>query len=118
VRTTEVVHITSQQGSTITQQGFVTGSPIGIGTVVMHDHVAAGPVTSSFTVKGGDGSVTGLASVQLQITNGTVTYRGTARLTGGTGRYSAVRAPRLTVAGSGDIRGTRMVIHVTGAEWY
>jgi hypothetical protein len=75
-------------------------------------------VTSSFKVNSGDGSVTGRASVQLRITGGTVTYHGTARLTGGTGRFRRVRAPHLTVAGSGDLRGTRMIIHVSGTEWY
>lgn len=118
VSSTEVVHITSQHGSTIVQQGLVTGSPISNGTVVVRAHVAGGPVTSSFTVDGADGSVTGRATVQLLVTGGTVTYHGTARLTGGTGRYTRVRAPQLTVAGSGDIRGTRMIIHVSGSEWY
>src|SRR6476660_2300061 len=35
VSSTEVVHITSQHGATIVQQGLVTGSPISNGTVVV-----------------------------------------------------------------------------------
>jgi hypothetical protein len=113
----EQVHITSRQGPDIIQQGVVTGTPIGSGTVVMHDRLTASGVNVSFTVTGGGGTVTGLSVASLQVKGSTVKYSGTAHLTGGTGRYSRVRAPHLTVTGSGLLSG-QTTLHVTGLEWY
>jgi hypothetical protein len=112
----ESVHIVARQGPYIIQQGVVTGAPIGTGTVVMRDRLTGTGVVVSFTVKGGSGTVTGRGSATLHVNGASVSYHGTAHLTGGTGIYSRVRAPHLTVVGSGV--GGNVTLHVTGTEWY
>jgi hypothetical protein len=117
VDNTERVHITSRQGALIIQEGVVTGAPIGNGTVVMRNRLTANGVVTSFTVRGSGGSVHGLANAALQVQGSGVHYRGTARITGGTGRFSRVRPAHLTVTGSGSLSGDT-TLHVTGIEWY
>jgi hypothetical protein len=114
---TETVHITSHQGAIIVQQGLVTGASIGRGTIVLRNRLGADGVTTSFTVRSGDGLVRGLGTAVLQVEGATVNYRGRARIIGGTGRYSHIRASRLTVTGSGSLSG-ETTLHVTGVEWY
>jgi hypothetical protein len=113
----ETVHITSRQGPLIIQEGVVTGSPFGRGTIVLHNRLNGTGVVSAFEVKGGAGSVRGLGSTVLQVQGARVHYRGTARLIGGTGAYSRVRAAHLTVSGSGTLSGNT-TLHVKGIEWY
>jgi hypothetical protein len=117
VDNTERVHITAHQGSVIIQEGVVTGTPIGNGTVVMRDRLTANGVITTFTVKTGAGSVHGLGNAVLQVQGSGVHYRGIARITGGTGRFSRVRDAHLTVNGSGSLSGDT-TLHVTGVEWY
>jgi hypothetical protein len=117
VDNTENVHITSHQGAIIVQEGVVTGSPIGNGSVVMRNRLTGSGVITTFTVKGSEGSFRGLGNAVLQVQGSTVRYRGTARIIAGTGRYSRVRAPHLTVVGSGSLSGDT-TLHVTGVEWY
>lgn len=113
----ESVHIVSHQGPYIIQQGVVTGPPIGNGTVVMRDRLTGTSVVVQFTVRGSQGSVDGLGTAQLVVSRGGVTYRGTAHVVSGTGIYTHVSAPHLTVIGSGSIAGNT-TLHVTGVEWY
>jgi hypothetical protein len=113
----ETVHITSRQGAIIIQEGAVTGTPIDRGTIVLHNKLSGTGVVSAFEVKGGAGSVRGLGSTTLQVQGTSVHYRGTARLIGGTGAYSRVRAAHLTVTGSGTLSGDT-TLHVKGIEWY
>jgi hypothetical protein len=111
------VQITGHQGALITQRGAVTGTPIGAGTIVMRDRLTGGGVRVAFTVSGVGGSVSGTGAATLHVDGSTVQYHGTAELTGGTGRFSRVRAPNLTVTGSGSLSGDT-TLHVTGDEWY
>jgi hypothetical protein len=117
VDNTERVHITGRQGALVIQQGIVTGAPIGNGTVVMRNRLTAQGVITSFTVKGSTGSVRGLGNATLQVHGSNVHYRGTARIVGGTGRFSRVRSAHLRVTGSGSLSGDT-TLHVTGIEWY
>jgi hypothetical protein len=113
----EAVHITSRQGSLVMQQGDVTGSPIGHGTIVMRDVLNGTGAAVDFTIHTRGGSVVGNANATLQVKGSTVLYGGIAHLTHGTGLFSRVRAPHLTVTGSGDLRGTA-TFKVSGTEWY
>jgi len=113
----ESVHIVSRQGPYIIQQGVVTGPPIGNGTVVMKDRLTGTSVVVAFTVKGAQGTVNGRGTAQLHVSNGSVSYKGSAHIVSGTGIYSHVRAPHLTVIGTGSFGG-KTTLHVTGTEWY
>jgi hypothetical protein len=117
VDNTERVHITGRQGGLIIQQGVVTGAPIDNGTVVMRNRLTGGGVITAFTVKGSAGSVRGLGNAVLEVQGSNVHYRGTARIVGGTGRFSRVRSAHLTVTGNGSLSGDT-TLHVTGIEWY
>jgi hypothetical protein len=114
---TEKVQITGHQGQLIIQRGVVIGTPIGSGTVIMRDRLTGDSVNVAFTVAGGGGSVNGLGVASLQVKGASVIYHGTAHLTGGTGIYSRVQAPHLTVTGSGTLSG-QTTLHVIGVEWY
>jgi hypothetical protein len=113
----ETLHITAHQGPVIIQEGVVSGASIGHGTILMRDRLGANGVATSFTVRSGAGSVRGFGTAVLRVNGGSVSYRGTARLVGGTGRYGRVRAPHLTVTGTGSLAG-ETTLHVTGVEWY
>ncbi|MGZ4187752.1 MAG: hypothetical protein ACXVUE_21685 [Solirubrobacteraceae bacterium] len=115
---TEVAHVTSRQAAVFVEDGSATGPPIGSGTVVMRAHLTSGGVVvTSFTVEAKGGSITGQARTSVHVRGGRAHYLGTTQLTSGTGDYHGVHGSRITVTGTGNLKG-RTILHLIGFAYY
>lgn len=81
---------------TLTDAGTVTGEPFGPGTVELEVTLAAPNATGRFRIDAADGSVFGEVAMSFAISNGEITFNGSAEIVGGTGAYRGITAHDLT----------------------
>ncbi|MGA9857943.1 MAG: hypothetical protein WBQ18_08765, partial [Solirubrobacteraceae bacterium] len=118
VNLTWIAHVTARHGWTYIEHGSVTGPPIGSATVILQARLTASGVTTLFTIGGSGGSITGRSETAVHLSSGSVLYRGTASLNGGTGRYRHLRLSQLTVTGKGNLKGSQTVLILAGSASY
>jgi hypothetical protein len=102
-------------GATLVQEGTFAGAPLGRGKVRVRTRVGAGKGSVvTFVLSNSRGSVRGSGDVAVQFKGSLILYRGTAKITGGTGAFRGLRARSLRVSGRGDIAGERFVVNIAG----
>jgi hypothetical protein len=109
------VHLLPGGGATMLQRGAFKGVPFGSGTASMRSTIGAGKgATFRFEFVTARGTVRGTGDVAVSFRGSTVAYDGTASITQGTGAFSAIRARRLHVGGSGPVTGETFTVRFTG----
>jgi hypothetical protein len=82
----------STNGNVITDQGTVSGTPIGSGDITMV--FTLNPVTSvataEFTITNAQGTINGTVNSKYARDGVTLRFKGTSRFTGGTGAYAGI----------------------------
>ena len=68
----------------------------------------------SFKMFNRRGQIWGSGDVKLTFRGSKVTYSGSARITGGSGAFSRIRASGLRLTGGGDLTGSRFPLRLTG----
>jgi hypothetical protein len=113
---TNVVHPVDDGGDTLRQRGTFAGAPLGSGTVNLVTKVGEGDgATVTFSMVNARGSVQGTGNLSLQFKGATIIYRGTAKITRGTGAFRSIRAKGLRVSGSGPLSGETFKVRMTGS---
>jgi hypothetical protein len=90
---------------TLEDHGTVTGTPFGRGTVVLVGTLQGGRLDATFRLRLRRGSVLGAVALPFTIADGRIRFRGTARLTAGTGAYRGIAGGPLQVEGSNALDG-------------
>jgi hypothetical protein len=109
------VHPLNTGGDTLRQAGTFTGAPLGPGSARIMTKVGDGDgATVTFELYNRHGKVRGSANVSLDFQGTTIIYRGTAKITSGTGSFTTMRAKGLKLAGQGPISGETFKVRLTG----
>lgn len=90
---------------TLEDHGTVTGTPFGRGSVVLVGTLQGGRLEAKFRLRLRHGSVVGAATLPFTVAGGRIAFRGTARLTAGTGAYRGITSGTLRVEGSNTLDG-------------
>jgi hypothetical protein len=110
------VNAPSNSGATLRQSGPFSGNPLGSGTLKVTTAVGRGKgARVSFRMFNRRGQIWGVGDVTLTFRGSEVSYRGSARITGGSGAYSRVRGSGLQLTGGGDLTGSRFPLRLTGS---
>jgi hypothetical protein len=110
--------IASTTPGTIHDHGSVTGTPFGKGSIDVFVQLAGGKATGTFTMRFAKGSVTGTVDMPFTISRGEIDFRGTARLTAGTGAYRGVTSGPLQVHDHNTLDGQNGTLVVKGSARY
>lgn len=103
-------------GAALLQTGTFTGVPLGSGTAKARTFVGQGRGSVvRFVLANDRGSVRGVADCAVGFGGGQITYRGRAKITGGTGAFRRMRARGLRVSGSGPLSGERFDVRLVGS---
>ena len=105
-----------ESGTVLVDRGTITGSPVGSGriTLVYTLRPAQGVASTTFTIVNARGTVTGQARSSYDVTRLHITFTGAGSLTGGTGAYAGIRAPRLQFDAIHSITGRKEAVALTG----
>jgi hypothetical protein len=115
VSITAQVHSAGGSGTTLRQAGTFRGAPLGSGSATILTTIGAGKgATVAFTLSTPRGTVRGTGDVAVMFKGANVTYRGTARITRGTGAYAGLSVGVLQVSGGGAIAGERFSVRISG----
>jgi hypothetical protein len=110
------VRLRPQAGADLVQAGTFSGTPLGLGRVVVRTRLnGLGGATVDFLMTNDGGSLRGSGTVAVTFKGTVVSYAGSARILSGTGDYASVRASHLRVQGSGSISGDTFSVAVTGS---
>jgi hypothetical protein len=110
--------VPSTTPGTIEDHGTVTGTPFGRGTVEIVVTLANGRATGSFRMLFAKGSVLGTIDMPFTITGGEIDFRGTARITAGTGAYRGISSGALAAHDHNTLDGQNGVVELTGFSRY
>jgi hypothetical protein len=108
----------SPEPGIIEDQGTLTGSPLGDGTLDLRVHLGDGRATGTFQIDAAKGSVFGSVDMGFVISGTEVTFNGTARFTGGTGSYRGIRAEGLTAYDHNTLDGQAGTFTLDGTAAY
>jgi hypothetical protein len=112
------VHRQSQSGATIVYTGTVRSTLFGRGTVRQVVRLRGLSATGAFTIRYAAGTITGSTSARGKPhLDGTATFTGSARITGGTGRYRGATGSG-SYSGSGPLNLTKATFRQTGTVRY
>jgi len=100
------------------QQGTMRGRPFGTGSMVLRSTLKQARVTSTFTLKTKAGMVRGRAIARLTLDGDTATYKGTATITSGTGRYRGATGSNIRFTGVGPVSAKSTRITLSGSVRY
>jgi hypothetical protein len=100
------------------QSGPIRGTPFGTGMMVLRSTLKLARVNSTFTVTTKAGKVAGRATARLTLDGDTATYKGTASVTSGTGRYRRARGQNITFSGVGPVSAASTKISLSGRVRY
>jgi hypothetical protein len=102
-------------GATLQYRGTFTGAPLGRGKVNLRTKLGgAGNATVTYTLSNSRGSLSGAANVTLSYRGSSVTYKGAASVTKGTGAYSRVRSRNLRIAGRAGLTAETVTLSLAG----
>ena len=94
------VRLIPGRGATLAQSGTFSGSPVGGGKIRLSTRLGQGSgAVFSFVMSSPRGTLRGSGSIALTFRGSTVSYSGTASITGGTGAFARHRARGLRVSG-------------------
>ena len=104
-------------GNIITDQGTITGTPIGSGEITMV--FTLNPVTSvaaaQFTITNAQGTITGVVDSTYTRVGATLRFKGAARFTEGTGAYTGINGPPMEYLDVHTLTGQRGQIAFIGS---
>jgi hypothetical protein len=103
---------------TVEDHGTVTGTPFGRGTIVLAGTLANGRLEGTFRLTYPRGSVIGTVSMPFTVSGNDIEFKGTSRITGGTGIYRGITSGRLAASGSNTLDGQNGTMVVTGSARY
>ncbi len=102
-------------GSALRYRGSFTGAPLGRGKVSLVTRLGGGgDATVRYTMSTSRGTFSGAADVTLSYHGATVTYRGRANITTGTGAYRSLRSSSLRIAGTAGLTAERVTLSLSG----
>jgi hypothetical protein len=109
------VNAPDTRGAKLQQSGPFSGAPLGRGTLKVTTAIGEGKgAVVSFRMFNRRGQVWGTGDVTLTFHGSTVSYDGTARITGGSGEFSRIRGSGLRLKGGGDLAGSQFPLRLTG----
>jgi hypothetical protein len=111
------LHLTSKQGFTLNEQGYVSGTISG--TIYIHLHiVSVNHVTAEVNIYPSGGSVTGHASASYHPSGEYATFSGSMSIARGTGRYGHASGSGLSFGGSVRRSSDAVSVRVSGRMSY
>lgn len=109
------VHMLAGGSSTLSQAGTFTGAPMGRGKVRVRTNVGRGDGSIiTFVFSNSRGTLRGTSDCAVTFKGSQVRYRGTAKITGGTGAYRGMRSSRLRVSGHGELADENFLVSLVG----
>jgi hypothetical protein len=109
------VSLAPGSGSTLHYRGTFTGAPLGSGKVDLRTTLGGGgDARVTYTISNRRGSISGSADVTLAYSGSTVTYKGAASITKGTGSYRRVRSHTLRISGRAGLTAERVTLSLSG----
>jgi hypothetical protein len=109
------VSLAPGSGATLKYRGTFTGAPLGSGKVSLLTKLGGGgDATVSYTMSNSRGSISGSARVTLSYKGSTVSYKGVASITKGTGSYKRVRSHTLHISGRAGLTAENVTLSLVG----
>jgi hypothetical protein len=109
------VSLAPGSGATLQYRGTFTGAPLGRGTVYLRTRLGGGgDAKVSYTMSNSRGTISGSANVTLSYTGSTVSYKGMASITKGTGSYRRVRSRTLRISGRAGLTAETVTLTLAG----
>jgi hypothetical protein len=109
------VSLAPGSGATLKYRGTFTGAPLGSGKVSLVTRLGGGgDATVSYTMSNRRGSVSGSGKVTLSYRGSTVSYKGVANITKGTGSYGRVRSRSLRISGRAGLTAENVTLSLSG----
>ena len=102
----------------IHDQGTITGTPFGKGSIDILVQLNGGKATGTFRMTFPKGSVTGTVDMPFTISGSEIDFRGTAQITGGTGAYRGITSGKLQAHDHNTLDGQNGVVEVSGSAKY
>jgi hypothetical protein len=102
----------------IHDRGTVTGTPFGKGSIDILVTLAGGKATGRFRMAFAKGSLTGTVDLPFTISGGEIDFKGTSRISGGTGAYRGITSGALKTHDHNTLDGQHGVVTVTGSARY
>lgn len=99
-------------------RGTVTGTPFGDGTIDLAGRIAGGRLTGTFRLVFPRGSVAGTVDAPFTVDGERIEFRGTGRVTGGTGAFRGIRSGALELLDRNTLDGQNGSLTVTGSVSY
>jgi hypothetical protein len=103
---------------TIEDRGTVRGTPFGRGSVTIVGKLAAGSLDATFRMRFPRGSVYGNTTAPFTIEGTNIHFRGTSRITGGTGAFRGITSGELVTRDDNTLDGQNGVLLVTGSATF
>ena len=115
---TATVHKASGSGNTTVYTGNMTSTAFGRGTVRQTVVLGKGlKVTGSYVVTYSGGTIRGTVKAKAKISGGKITFSGSARVTGGTGKFRGASGSS-TYTGVANLSGTTATFSQRGGVSY
>jgi hypothetical protein len=103
---------------TVEDHGTVTGTPFGKGRIVLVGALANGRLEGTFRLTYPRGSVVGTVAMPFTISGNDIDFKGTSRITGGTGIYRGISSGALVTRDHNTLDGQNGTLSVVGAAIY
>jgi hypothetical protein len=103
---------------TIEDHGTLTGTPFGKGSIVLVGKFADNRFTGTFRLTFKRGSVLGATDLAYVIADGTITFDGFSRFSGGTGAFRGITSGALKTHDTNTLDGQNGRLSVTGGASY
>jgi hypothetical protein len=110
--------VESDTPGTIQDEGTVTSTPFGTGSVKLVGQLADARFTGTFRLLFKDGSILGTATLPFTIQGNAIDFRGTVRFTAGTGAYRGITSGDLQAHDTNTLDGQHGVVSVEGFATY
>jgi hypothetical protein len=110
--------VTPATPGTVEDHGAVTGTPFGKGKIVLVGTLANGRLEGTFRLTYPRGSVIGTVSMPYTIDADGIDFKGTSRITGGTGIYRGISSGALKTRDHNTLDGQNGTLAVAGSVTY
>jgi hypothetical protein len=106
--------VTAETPGTIQDEGTLTSTPFGRGTIRIVGTLTGGRLRATVRMLFGRGELSGTVDMPFTISGGEIDFRGTARLTAGTGAYRGITSGDLQARDHNTLDGQNGTFAVTG----